>query len=90
MKKEKKPFIPKDMPKSAVVMIAAGLIALLLAGPFIFIGIFLEIIILLNVGKILFTVCVFLFFFMFVIFNVNHAKGKHQLIRERSWKNQVW
>ena len=89
-KKHKKPFIPRDLPKSAIVLIIVSLTALLIAGPMMFGGIYLELNWLLQIGRTLFTLCVFTFFLMFVIFNINRSKGKHQNIRECDWKNQVW
>ena len=78
------------MPKSGIVIIIVSLIALLVAGPMMFGGLFIELNWLLQIGKILFTICVFIWLIMFVIFNVGHFKGKYKQMCENDWKNQIW
>ena len=88
--KEKKPFIPRDKPKSMVLVMISALGALLVAGPLALIGHLVEIDILFKLGWWLFLVCWFVLFIMILLNWLNALNGKYDNIEEKDWNEQVW
>lgn len=88
--KANKPFIPRDKPKSWIVFICTGLIAVLVAGPIAISGSILEIKSLKMTGVFLFMFCWVTMFVMFVVGMISRIMGKWKNIQEREWKDQVW
>ena len=90
MERNKKPFFPKDKPKSWVVGVSSGLLALLVAGPIVMLGIYLEAALLKNFGITIFVLCWAAFMLSWVIFAVNGLSGKYRDIKEKEWNEQIW
>ncbi|WP_284450743.1 hypothetical protein [Methylophaga thalassica] len=91
MKENKnKPFIPKDKPRSWDTGVLAALIAVLLAGPIMFIGTYLQINFIKSVGIIIFVLCWIAFFLSWLIFVFGLSQSKYQKLTERPWSEQVW
>jgi hypothetical protein len=86
----KKPFIPRNKPKSFIIAILAGLTCFFGAAPIIFAGHFLELSLIKTFGMILFFLCVVTFFIMWFIGMVQMIRGKYRKMEERYWKDQVW
>ena len=87
---QKKPFIPRDKPKSWCIGIISGLVGLLVAGPIMFAGAYLNFGFAKFVGMFIFVVCVLVFFLMWLVFMVGLASGKYKLVEDKNWKEQVW
>ena len=86
----RKPFIPRDKPKSWVIFVSAGLIGLLVAGPLVLLGDFLAWGWLIGLATLILVLCVFAGFVMWIIFAVGHVSGRYQGIGEKNWEDQVW
>lgn len=85
-----KPFIPRDKPKSWVVFVCAGLVALLGFGPVLFLAKFLDSSALFSVGEAGLTVCAGLMFLSWPVFMIGLLMGKYKNLPEKEWKDQVW
>ena len=91
MKKgNKKPFIPKDKPKSWILGIISALIALLIIGPILFIGAYLGNEFIKGIGYLLFISCWLVFTVTWLIFIVGLISGKYKNIEEKKWADQLW
>lgn len=91
MKENKnKSFIPKDKPRSWVTGVLASLIAVLVAGPIMFIGAYLQLNFIKSVGIIIFVLCWIAFFLSWLIFVFGLSRGKYQHLTEKPWSEQVW
>ncbi len=88
--KNKKPFIPRDKPKSWIIAILAGLCGLLIASPLIFMGYFLHWQFMQRFGTFFFIICWVMFALMWCVFMVENFRGKYKSIGEQDWRNQVW
>jgi hypothetical protein len=88
--KSKRPFIPRDKPKSWVIGILAGLCGFFIASPIVLVGHFLAIEILKSFGTILFFTFIIIMMVMLMIFFVDMVSGHHRNIKNRDWKDQVW
>ena len=86
----KKPFIPRDKPKSWIIFICAGLIGLLVAGPIAIGGSILEIRLLGMIGVFLFFLCWAAMAVMFVVGFISKIFGHWKDLQEKDWKDQVW
>jgi len=86
----KKPFIPRDKPKSWVVFIISVLIAVLVAGPIAIAGIKLELSILESIGYLLFIGSWLVGIVSWFVFSGNTAKGKYKNMRAEKWADQKW
>jgi hypothetical protein len=85
-----KPFIPRDKPKSFVIGAIAGLIGFLVIGPLIFLGAWLELNLLKDVGVFLFWVFWAILMLSMLIFGSGMLGGKYKNIKESNWGDQVW
>ena len=84
-------FIPRDRPKSWVVMICAALIGLLAFGPALVFGHVLQWPWVRTVAFAGFVSCWAVFVVMWVIVRAKHSQAPTTLrVAERSWKDQVW
>ncbi len=90
IEKDKKPFIPRDKPKSWVIGILSGLCGLLIAGPLMFLGYFLKLKFLRYVGISLFMGCWFTFALMWLLFVLRLLLRKYKKIIDKEWQDQVW
>lgn len=88
--KKKKPFIPKDKPKSWVVGISSSLVGLLLAGPIMFLGSYLELSFIAAIGMAIFIICWVAFIVTWFVFAIGLFKGKYRNMQEREWGEQIW
>ena len=90
MIKQKKPFFPKDKPKSWILYITSCLLGLLVGGPIAFAGGYFGIKSIKIIGTIIFVSCWSTMFITFFVFVFGKASGKYKKMEERSWKEQVW
>ncbi|WP_027715251.1 hypothetical protein [Desulfuromonas sp. TF] len=90
MTKQKKPFFPKDKPKSWILYITSGLVGLLVGGPLAYAGGYFEIKYLKIIGTIIFATCWSIMLVMFFVFAFGQASGKYKKMEEKSWKEQEW
>ena len=86
----KKPFFPKDKPKSWVVFISCILAGLLIAGPLLLSGIVFEIEALEFLGGILFWCCWIMAAAMWLVFILRSIAGHYREIEHRDWSEQIW
>jgi hypothetical protein len=86
----KKPFIPRDKPKSFVIAIIAGLIGGLIGGPVMFGGHFLGISGIIIFGKILFMACWLVAASTGIFFAFGLITGKYKNIEDKDWNHQLW
>ena len=84
------PFIPRDKPKSWVLFICAGLIALLIFGPIIGLGIFIDANWLRQLGMLGFFVCWCVGALTGVVLMVGNLSGRYRDLQAKDWKDQVW
>ncbi len=85
-----KSFIPRDKPKSWVLGILAGLIALVVASPIMFLGAYFKYSIIKNLGITLFVACWGTFAISWLIFFIGMLGGKYKNIQEQDWSEQLW
>jgi hypothetical protein len=90
MKKEKRPFIPNDKPKSWVIGILSGIAGLLVAGPFLVTGTHYEITAINEIGQLLFFFCWLSCAIFCLIFVVGLSSGKYKNIEQKEWHKQLW
>jgi hypothetical protein len=88
--KNKKPFIPKDKPKSWVIFTLACLSGLLVAGPILIGGNILKIKAISTIGMALFILCWSVAAIVWVIYITHFLAGHYKQIEERDWKDQIW
>ena len=86
----REPFLPRDKPRSWVVAVICGLIAVLAAGPLAIAGVALEIDALKDAGTLLFWCCWIVAIPMGAVFLVKTLAGRYKDIEERDWNEQVW
>ena len=86
----KKPFLPRDKPKSWVVLTICILASLLLAAPLAFSGIMFEIEALESFGKLLFLCCWIVGAAMWLVFAARSVAGHYKGIEDCDWRRQVW
>ena len=86
----KKPFIPRDKPKSWIIGILVGLFGLLIAGPSLFVGYYFKWQFLQFFGKTLFVGCWLVFALMWLLFMVKILRGKYKKMSEKDLQDQVW
>jgi hypothetical protein len=80
----------RRLPKSFVIGWAAGLTALLVAGPFAAIGKAYELPLLFKAGFVLFLLCWLACALCIAFFGGNFLSGAYRDIQEKSWRDQVW
>jgi len=85
-----KPFIPRDKPKSWVVFICAGLLAVLVFGPLLFLAKFVDSGALFSVGAAGLFVCGGSMILSWPVFMIGLLMGKYKNLPEKEWKDQVW
>ncbi len=90
IEKTRRPFIPRNKPKSWVLMILAVLTGLFVAAPIMLAGHYLHLGFIKGLGTFLFGFCVITFFLMWGIGLVKALTGKYRCIEERDWKDQTW
>ena len=90
MAKHKKPFIPRDKPKSYVLCALSSLVMLFIATPLAALGIYNEITVLLWTGAIVFCMAWVTFVIMMFVHTSNSDKGNYDNIKEKKWSEQVW
>ena len=90
IEKTRRPFIPRNKPKSWVLAILAVLTGLFVAVPIMLAGHYLHLGFIKGLGTFVFCFCVITFFCMWVIGLVKMLAGKYRCIEERDWKDQMW
>jgi len=83
-------LIPKDKPKSWVIMLLSCLKGLFVAIPVMLIGYYLKYETLLGVGMFIYAACWLIFAAMWIVYIIGSAKGKYYNVEERDWFDQVW
>jgi hypothetical protein len=86
----KKPFLPRDKPRSWIVAIICGLIGVLVAGPLAIAGITFEISALKEAGTLLFWCSWMVAISMGAVFLSKTIAGRYKSIEARDWSEQVW
>lgn len=87
--KIKKPFIPRDKPKSWVIAILGSLIGL--GGGLIgFVGAGMKVVPLYYFGVSIFVVCWVITFPTMLFFVIRNFSGCYKKLEEKNWKEQVW
>jgi hypothetical protein len=86
----KKPFIPRDKPKSFILAIIAGLTGLLVAGPLMFAEYFWGLKMLAYIGKLLFVFSWTVGMVMGIVFASGLITGRYRNIEEKDWTHQIW
>ncbi len=86
----KKPFIPKDKPKSWVMLIMAILVALLIAAPILVVSAIFDVAFLYAIGRLIFVGAWAIGAVMVCIFLFGVITGKYGDVREAPWSEQVW
>lgn len=84
------PFIPRDKPKSWVVVICASLCGLLVFGPFLGLAIFLDSSGLRYFGILGFTTCWVAAAVSGIIAILGIFSGRYKRLVARDWKDQIW
>ncbi len=87
---DKKPFIPRDKPKSWVVLLIAILIGLLIGGPILFVSAIYDLLFLRAIGMIIFVGAWTTGVVMACVFVFGILRGKYGDIRDLPWSEQVW
>lgn len=85
----KKPFFPRDKPKSFVLAILFVLIGLV-CGLLAFAGAALNVAFLRSLGTTLFLGCWLVAFPSLVLFNIKNFAGRYRGLDEKDWKDQEW
>jgi hypothetical protein len=80
----------RRLPKSFVMAWAAGLSALLVAGPTAALGKIYELPLLFKAGFVLFFLCWLTCLFSILFFGSNYLAGTYKDIQEKSWRDQLW
>ncbi len=86
----RKPFIPRDKPKSWVVLLIAILVALLIGAPVLFLGAVFDLAFLHAVGRVIFYGAWATGAVMACVFVFGVVRGKYGDIRELPWSEQEW
>ncbi|MDH3976588.1 MAG: hypothetical protein OEV42_20180 [Deltaproteobacteria bacterium] len=86
----KRRFIPKDKPKSLVIMLVSCIKGFLPGIPLMLAGYYLKYEMLLGAGVFFYALCWFLFAVMWIVYIVGSLKGKYCNVEERDWCDQVW
>jgi hypothetical protein len=79
------PFIPRDKPKSFVIFVSAGLVALLVCGPIAFLGAYFEFEPLRYLGFIGAFSCAAAMFVSWPVFMFGLLTGKYRELPQREW-----
>ena len=86
----KKPFLPRDKPKSWIVFIICGLAGVLIAGPLAIAGILADIQAIKSIGTMLFWCCWIVAAAMWFVYISRSILGHYKSIEDRDWRQQVW
>jgi len=85
-----KPFLPRDKPKSWIVMVLASLTNLLVVGPLMFLSAEWKAGVVFSVVLGLFTTVWVVAFSCGLFCVVRFLGGRYGAIASRSWRDQVW
>ena len=86
----KRPFIPRDKPRSWVIGVLSGLIGLLVAGPIMANGAYFEFSFVKDTGITVFIICWLGFAISWLIFAFGMVTGKYRDIHAQDWNKQLW
>jgi len=86
----KESFIPLNKPKSWVISVISALAGLLIAGPIIFLGAYLDIALIKGIGITLFFVCCSTGAVTAIYLTIGMIKGKYRNMKDREWRKQLW
>lgn len=84
------PFFPPDKPKSFATLISSLLMALLVFGPFIGLGAWLNLQWLFRLGYFGFAACWLVGFASAAFLAIGTASGRYKNIKSRKWRDQIW
>ena len=87
---DKKPFIPRDKPKSWVVLIIAILVGLLIGTPILFVSAIYDLSVLHSIGTTIFVGAWMTGVIMACVFVIGILRGKYGDIQDLPWSEQVW
>jgi len=87
---DKEPFIPLNKPKSWVIFVLSCLAGLLIAGPIIFLGAYLEIGLIKGIGITMFVACWASSAVTAIYLAIGMFKGKYRNMKDREWRKQLW
>lgn len=87
--KVKKPFIPRDKPKSWVIAILGVLIGLG-GGLMGFVGAGMNIMLLYYLGVSIFFICWIVAFPTMLFFIFRNFSGCYRKLEEKNWREQIW
>ncbi|MDA8383502.1 MAG: hypothetical protein M0037_10655 [Betaproteobacteria bacterium] len=85
----KKPFFPDDKPRSWVIAVSAGLLAMPLGG-LAFLGAYMDSPLLLEIGRVCFAGCGLVVFPMMLVFMVKSFSGQYRDFKASSWRDRPW
>jgi hypothetical protein len=86
----RKPFFPRDKPKSWVVGTASILAGLLVAAPVMISGFSFQIKVLAAVGQALSWCCWIVAVAMWALFITRLIAGHYKGVASRDWNEQIW
>jgi len=86
----RKPFIPRNKPRSWVVFVLSVLCGLFIAGPLLFGGLYFEINEVATLGKVLFFLFWAVAAIMWFVLITGLISGKYKNLPEKDWHEQVW
>ena len=83
-------FIPRSSPKSWIVSVSAALVALLVCGPVMFLGAWLQVPVLYYLGSRVAIACIALTFLLWPFYMFRLLAGKYRNLSPRDKKEQLW
>lgn len=86
----KKPFLPRNKPRSWVILTICALVAVLIAGPVALLGGAFEVGFFVTAGKFLFWTCWLIGVAMGAVFLSGLLTGRYKNISDRDWQDQIW
>lgn len=86
----KRSFIPRDKPKSWVLMMIGILVALIIGAPIIWLGDYLDFRFVEVAGFAIFYLGWLLGISMSIVFAYGSLSGKYGRLETRNWSAQVW
>lgn len=87
---DRKPFFPRDKPKSWVLFISSVLIGILVLTPSILIAHFVGLNVVVEIIKFVLLAMGGFGFVMGIVFNYKLLRGKYRNLSSRPWSDQEW
>jgi hypothetical protein len=89
MIKTRRPFIPRDKPKSWVISIFTGFVGLV-GGLIGMVGAGMKIELVYHIGIVIFVVCWVIAFPTSFFCAIRNISGHYSNIEEKDWEDQIW